>query len=82
MCSGLRFATIKTGSSNYGQILTPHPLPCVTTNSDHDNHVLWVGIYGLQECMANNAKLPVTGTIFPNNGYFSAINLYDPKLVN
>lgn len=77
LCSGLRFATIKDASGNYGVCSVPYPMPCVTTKPDLDNHVVWAGVYGLFERMSNDGELPVTGTFFLNNGYFGAICTYN-----
>jgi len=79
LCSGLRFATIKDAGGGYGVCSLPYPVPCVTAKPDLDNHIVWGGVYGLYERLANDAKMPTTGTFFLNNGYFGAICVYDPK---
>lgn len=82
LCSGVRFATVKDASSdNYGVCSVPYPLPCVTTKPDLDNHVVYAGIYGLFERLANDASLAKTGAYYLNNGYFGAICLYDQTTV-
>lgn len=82
LCSGTRFATTKSASSGYGVCSMPYPMPMVTVKPDLDNHIVWGGVFGLYERLANDASMPVTGTYFLNNGYFSAICLYDPQPVN
>lgn len=81
LCSGLRFSTIKDASGGYGVCSVPYPAPCVTTKPDLDNHVVWAGVYGMYERLANDARLTTSGAICLNNGCFCGICLYDPKPV-
>ena len=85
LCSGLRFATVKTATSSYGPLSWPYPFPCVTTKPDLSNTgdlVKQAGTFGLYEQLVDGAALAKTGVVALNNGYFGAISLYDPEPVN
>ena len=84
LCAGLRFAVVKSATTTYGNLSWPYPFPCVTTKPDISNTshlVVQAGTYGLYERLVDGASLPKSGTVALNNGYFSAISLYDPEPV-
>ncbi len=87
LVGGLRFATAKTNlNPSYRARPTawPYPFPVFASKPDLsncDDIVYQAGTFGMYETLADGKELPKTGTFMLNNGFFSAVALYDPNPV-